>query len=89
MLLNRKLKKKFTQLSPELYSLWLSYYSKRRVKNAVKNTHIPLVLIYQVGKVGSSILYKTLEKTELKDNVFHIHFMPDRLEDSKKRHVER
>lgn len=62
MFLNKIFKKNVKLLSPELYSLWLSYYSKRRVKNAGKNTHMPLVLIYQMGKVGSSSLYKSLKK---------------------------
>jgi len=35
----------------------------------------PPVLIYQMGKVGSSTVYKSLKKSRLSNPVFHVHYL--------------
>lgn len=37
------------------------------------------VLVYQMGKVGSSTVYKSLKKASLPNPIFHLHFLSDDL----------
>jgi len=35
------------------------------------------IIIYQMGKVGSSTIYQTLKKLKLKNSMYHVHILSD------------
>ena len=48
----------------------------------------PPIIIYQMGKVGSSTISKSLKKAKLSNSVFHVHFLTQSgIEDAEKFHV--
>ena len=53
--------------------------ARKRVKVAFTYPEKPVVLIYQMGKVGSSTIRKSLENTEVSDQVLSLHFLADDL----------
>jgi len=58
-------------IKKNLYRLY--YALKIRVK--VYFTETAPVIVWQMGKVGSSTLKESIEKSELKSAVFHVHLM--------------
>lgn len=58
------------------------YKLKKRIlilvsKIKYKKLKDKVVIIYTLGKVGSSTLYHQLKKTSPWDNIFHVHFLSD------------
>lgn len=78
---NRAIRQSDQDMKPE--SLHYSFkklikyaYYKKHISNQLKlNQDYPPILIYQMGKVGSSTIHHSLEKLETKLPVFHTHFL--------------
>ncbi|MDD4869626.1 MAG: putative capsular polysaccharide synthesis family protein [Kiritimatiellae bacterium] len=54
--------------------------AERDVRVAFSNPAQEPVLIYQMGKVGSTTLYHSLKTTEASGRVLHVHFLSDDIE---------
>jgi len=59
--------------------------AKREATSALSNPDSPPPIIYQMGKVGSSTVYKSLMNTSLSKPILHLHFLSQDL--SKHRHT--
>jgi len=58
----------------------IKYFLSQIIKKAnlfIPKRKPPLILVYSLGKVGSSTLYYTLKKYFPKENVKHVHFLSD------------
>ena len=53
--------------------------AKREVAFAFSNPDNPPIMIYQMGKVGSSTVYRSLLDASIPNSVFHLHFLSDDL----------
>lgn len=60
----------------ELYFLYPLYILVEKNK-IIKNIHKEKIIIYQMGKVGSSTVYETVKNMNLDFSVNHIHFLSD------------
>jgi hypothetical protein len=58
--------------------------AEREAAGAFGRVGYPPILIYQMGKVGSSAVYKTLRKAGLKNPVLFLHFLSQDLPEVKK-----
>ena len=58
-----------------------------KARSAFSNSNIPPILVYQMGKVGSSTVCRSLETTSLLPNsVLHLHFLSKDLAEHRKVH---
>lgn len=71
------------------------YRAKRQRLNAEREAHLafkapshPPILVYQMGKVGSSTVYKSLQEANLPNRVLFIHFLSDHLREYRKMHID-
>ena len=65
-------------------------YYRRRARQAVAALDLarPPILVYQMAKVGSATVTRTLEAIGLDRDIHHLHFMmPDRLEAAREEHA--
>jgi hypothetical protein len=62
-----------------LRSLKKRLKAREKVKTAFAHTENPPVLIYQMGKVGSNTIHKSLKNTALSDQLLQLHFLSDDL----------
>jgi hypothetical protein len=51
------------------------YRAKREVRSAFSNPDTPPIIIYQMGKVGSSTVNQSLKESSLPNPIFHLHFI--------------
>jgi hypothetical protein len=70
-----------------LKSLRTRIAREARVFRAFRLTTGTPILIYQMGKVGSSSVYRTLLKTKFRSSVFHVHFLSDDLFAHEQEHI--
>lgn len=57
-------------------------------KIAFKNPSRPPILIYQMGKVGSTTIYNSLKNSLIQNPIFHLHFLSNDLVYHRRRHKE-
>lgn len=62
--------------------------AKREAKFAFSRLDTPPILLYQMGKVGSSTVYKSLQDTTLSNPVLHLHFLSHDLPNRRKSHTQ-
>lgn len=79
-----KLISKIAPLKP-LIALAYSVEAKREAFFAFSHRRSPPVLIYQMGKVGSSTVYASLKKARIPSPILHLHFLSKKL--SKHRYI--
>jgi hypothetical protein len=60
--------------------------AEREARLAFSRLDRPPILIYQMGKVGSSTVYKSLKNTPLSNSVLHLHFLSTDLPKIKERY---
>jgi Putative capsular polysaccharide synthesis protein len=65
----------FVKKIKSLHAAQLRIKAEREARLAFSRLDIPPILIYQMGKVGSSTVYKSLKSTPLSDSVLHLHFL--------------
>lgn len=66
-----------------------SFYERQariKVQELLAPSDRPIVLIYQMGKVGSTSIYAALQKTAAAGRLVHVHYISDRVHRSIVRH---
>ena len=58
----------------------------RQVKFVTFNDNEPPILLYQMGKVGSSSIYRTLQQSGIKNPIYQVHYLSDDLTAQKIKH---
>jgi len=58
--------------------------AKREARRAFSNLTAPPILIYQMGKVGSTTVYDSLRAAALPNAIFHLHFISGDFRENKK-----
>jgi hypothetical protein len=58
--------------------------AKREARRAFSNLTAPPILIYQMGKVGSTTVYDSLRAAALPNAIFHLHFISQDFRENKK-----
>ncbi len=71
-----------------LHALQLRIKAERETKRGFSQLHVPPILIYQMGKVGSSTVYKTLKDAALPNSIFHLHFLSNVLIEAREHHIK-
>lgn len=82
----KKLKK---QLKQPLQVTKTVLRARHEAKSAFLNPNTPPIIIYQMGKVGSSTIYNSLIHTSLANPVLHLHFLSPDLAKHRKFHKQR
>lgn len=62
--------------------------ARHEAKSAFLNPNTPPIIIYQMGKVGSSTIYNSLIHTSLANPVLHLHFLSPDLPKHRKAHKQ-
>lgn len=70
-------RKAMALLKKHVMPFFLVLKSKREVRRAFSNPECPPVLIYQMGKVGSSTIYNSLKNANIRNAVLHLHRLSD------------
>lgn len=66
-----------TRIIKLISELEIKIRSEREAKHAFSSTTIPPILVYQMGKVGSSTVYKSLINAGIPNPVLHLHFISE------------
>jgi hypothetical protein len=61
----------------KLFSSWKFELSKAMTNNFGSNLSRSEVIVYQMGKVGSSTVVKSLQKLDFDFEVYHVHALSD------------
>lgn len=69
-----------------LQSIAYAREAKRKATRAFSNPDSPPIIIYQMGKVGSAAVYKTLLDASLSNQVLHLHFLSQDLPEHRNRY---
>ena len=57
----------------------LRFIAQKEARRAFSNRTNPVILIYQMGKVGSRSVFEGLKKLQLPNTILHVHFLSDDL----------
>lgn len=70
---------------------WRAYRQRRSATTAVKRAFYsgdgPPILVYQMGKVGSTTVCRSLEAVNLGHRVLHVHFLSNELPEKRRRYI--
>ncbi len=69
-------------------NLYANYLARGQAKRGFSNQTEPLILIYQMGKVGSTSVYQSIKNCLGDDRLFHIHFLSDDIKNHIKTHKQ-
>jgi len=64
------------------------YKAKREAESAFSNENYPPVLVYTMGKVGSTTVYSSLVEASLPNPILHLHFLSHNLPRHRQFHKE-
>lgn len=76
----------YLNVKNNLIATYLQTKASYEAWRAFSNKEIPPILIYQMGKVGSSTVYNSLVNRSLPNSILHIHFLSDALPEYKIAH---
>lgn len=76
----------FVSVKNNLISIYLQAKARHEAWRAFAHQNVPPILVYQMGKVGSSTVYNSLVNRSLPNSVLHIHFLSDSLPEYKNAH---
>lgn len=61
--------------------------AEREARRAFSRSQAPPILIYQMGKVGSATVYRSLQQAALPNPVLHLHFLSGDLPEHRETHI--
>ncbi len=74
----RSLRRSLRRIKP-LHAMWMRIRAEREARSAFSRPAAPPILIYQMGKVGSTTVYKSLSGAALPNSILHLHFLSEDL----------
>ena len=72
----KKIRRKINRLLPEYL---IDKQAQNKVEKLFSPDDQPIVLVYQMGKVGSTSIYGALQKTEVGHRLAHVHVISDNI----------
>lgn len=78
----------FLSVKNNLISIYLQAKARHEAWRALATPDVPPILVYQMGKVGSSTVYDSLVNRSLPNSILHIHFLSDSLPEYKSAHEQ-
>jgi len=77
---------KFIKQQKPIQAIANAHKAKREAAFAFSNPNSPPIIIYQMGKVGSSTVYKSLMEASLSNPIIHLHFLSRDLHKHRRTH---
>ena len=66
---------------------WMRSKADQEATNAFRDTSTPPILVYQMGKVGSSTVFASLKEAGVRNSILQLHFLSGDLRRLRKAHI--